>query len=398
MLTSPRNLQAEVVLDPSIQFCSALAQYPPQAIFLTGATGFVGVYLLDELLRKTTADIYCLVRARHFEAAKERLRNHLENYDLWPETSRIIPVVGDLSQPFLALSKEKWNELAERIDVIYHNAAQVNAFYPYAKLKAANVLGTQEILRLASVVHVKPVHFVSTLAVFFSPVCSHLRLIKETDHPDVKLSGGYKQSKWVAEQIIMLAQQRGLPACIYRTSRITGHSQTGMTGNVKDFFHMLLKGCFHLGQYPTLKSSFNLIPVDYVSQAVVHLAQQKASLGKIFHLSHPQPITWYELFNQICVLGYDLKEITYDQWREELQSRRTDSYEAKFYSSLLLLLRSPHHLFSEKPHFDAHNTLKGLENTSITCPPIDISLLSVYVSYLQKIGYLPSRNVLIHKI
>jgi len=135
--------------------------------------------LLKELLQQTEANIYCLVRASDIKKGKKRLQKNLETYLLWDETldSRIFPVLGDLSQPFLGLSRQVFDHLANQINVIYHNGASVNFIYPYSKLKAINVLGTQEVLRLASCNEVKPVHFVSTLSVFLSPKYSGLEVV-----------------------------------------------------------------------------------------------------------------------------------------------------------------------------------------------------------------------------
>ncbi|MFM6306724.1 MAG: SDR family oxidoreductase, partial [Dolichospermum sp.] len=147
------------------------------------ATGFLGAYLLSELLHKTTADIYCLTRCINREDGKNRLQKDLEFYLLWEETfsDRIIPVVGDLSQPLLGLSEEDFKKLAKTIDIIYHNGAYVNSARPYSSLKPANVLGTQEVIRLASILQTKPIHFTSTLGFFFNDTNLENKKIIETD-------------------------------------------------------------------------------------------------------------------------------------------------------------------------------------------------------------------------
>jgi acyl carrier protein len=160
------NLKAEAVLDHTI-YPKGVTYNPdvsPSAIFLTGATGFLGSFLLYELLQQTQADIYCLVRAETIDSGKKKILSSLKSYLLWDESfsQRIIPAIGDLSKPLLGLSKTLFQQLAGQVDVIYHNGALVNSTYPYSVLKASNVLGTQEVLRLASLVRVKPVHFTST--------------------------------------------------------------------------------------------------------------------------------------------------------------------------------------------------------------------------------------------
>ncbi|OAD20502.1 thioester reductase domain-containing protein, partial [Candidatus Thiomargarita nelsonii] len=136
----------------------------------------------------------------------------------------------------------------------------------------------------------------------------------------------YAQSKWVAEKLVMQARDRGLPVCIYRPGRITGHTQTGIC-NTDDFFFRLLKGCIQLGIAPTVDTMVDVMPVDYVSRAVIHLSRQRESLGKAFHLFNPSPLPWKELINWICSLGYPLEQTSIDRWRIELLHQAEHSTE-----------------------------------------------------------------------
>lgn len=392
------NLKAEAVLDSTIQFPHPLSAnwVQPKAIFLTGATGFLGVYLLDELLRQTTADIYCLIRGEDADAAKARLKRQLQFYGLfqaWEESfqKRVMPVVGDLSKARFALSEDAFNELAGKIEVIYHNGAQVNAMYPYARLKASNVLGTQEILRLAGLKQSKPVHFISTLAVFFNNAyCDRVVLESDVVTVDVSLKGGYKQSKWVAEELVRQAKKRGLPATIHRLGRIWGDSKNGRMARFSDLLCNILQGCIHLRKFPAAETTLNLIPVDYASQAIVHLAQQERSFGQIFHLCNPQPIEWPEMWQIVSSFGYPLEEISYQQWAQEVKRQATQQRKNKLFSILRHLLRSPIYMFAQKPQFDARQTQAALADASIVCPPIDVKLLGTYLSSFQQSGYIPA--------
>ncbi len=277
------DLNAEAVLDPTIFHgpTSSESVPVPKRIFLTGSTGFIGAFLLHELLGQTKASIYCLVRSSSPESGKQKIRRNLERYLLWNQEldSRIIPVLGELSQPFLGLTEQQFRELASILDSIYHNGAFVNLIYPYAALRATNVLGAQEILRLASIVKVKPVHFISTLDVFPSSRYLGMKAIQEQDtleHSD-GLYDGYTQSKWVAEKLVMTARVRGIPVCIYRLGMITGHSQTGVS-KTDDLMCRMIKGFIQLGSAPDLDMMINMTPVDYVSKAIIHLSRQKESL------------------------------------------------------------------------------------------------------------------------
>lgn len=398
---SSPDLNADAVLDPTISPASPVLPNPqsgPSALFLTGATGFIGAFLLHELLQQfPQATIYCLVRSSNALEGKQRIRRNLERHLLWDEEldSRFIAVNGDLSQPRLGLSEEQFNKLASIVDVIYHNGACVNLIYPYAALRAANVLGTQEVLRLASI-KVKPVHFISTLDVFQSSVYSKMKVILEQDelaHSE-GLSDGYSQSKWVAEKLVMAAGDRGIPTCIYRLGTIIGHSQTGVS-QTDDLICRMIKGFIQLGSAPTLDLMLTLTPVDYVSSAIVHLSNQKSSLGKAFHLLNPQPLHMSDIVSNIQALNYPIQQIPYKEWQAKLLNVAISQENA---------LSPVASLFTEKPSaqqltyietsalvsqaFDFQNTLDGLADTSIICPSVDFKLLCTYFSYFIHSGFL----------
>jgi thioester reductase-like protein len=392
------NLKAEAVLDPTIRL-EGLTYNPdvsPTAIFLTGATGFLGSFLLYELLQQTQANIYCLVRSETIDSGKKKFLSSLESYLLWDKSfsQRIIPVIGNLSEPLLGLSETLFQQLAGQLDVIYHNGALVNSTYPYSVLKAPNVLGTQEVLRLASLVKVKPVHFISTISVV-GYGNSGVQIVREQDSLDnFKIpSKGYAQSKWVAEKLVANARGRGLPVSIYRPGSISGHSETG-TCNTKDHTYRMIKGCIQLGSISNQDIQLDLSPVDYVSQAIVHLSRQKESLGKTFHLVNAQPLPLSEMVNYMRSLGYPIERVSDDQWRSQLFNAG-NSPDNALYPLLSIFSEEVSDRASDSQsqdssiqQFDCQNTLTGLAGTSIVCPPIDAKLLSTYFSYLIQTGFL----------
>ncbi|MUH00601.1 amino acid adenylation domain-containing protein, partial [Scytonema sp. UIC 10036] len=391
------DLQAQAVLDPTI--CLGNQVYEPitepSAVFLTGATGFLGAFLLAEILHQTQADVYCLVRASSTEEGKKRIQKNLESYFLWEASldSRIIPVIGALSQPLFALSLEQFQELASRIDVIYHNGALVNHAYPYTLLKAANVFGTQEILRLASVAKIKPVHFISTNSVFFSDEYFKVGVVREDDALEHSkgLSGGYAQSKWVAEKLVMIARERGIPCCIYRPGRVGWHSQTGVW-NTNDTLYRIIKGCLQLGSVPNMDEMVEISPVDYVSQAIINLSRQKEALGKTFHLINPHSLAWSEIVHCMHSLGYPLQQEFYDDWQAKLIHSTKNSSNNALYPLVALYSQknSSEQVTNQRTslHFDCQNTLDGLTGTSISCPKIDDKLLRTFFSYFMHSGVL----------
>jgi amino acid adenylation domain-containing protein/thioester reductase-like protein len=387
-------LRNDTILDPNIYPDPGPQniEHEPTNILLTGATGFLGAFLLNELLQQTRADIYCLIRSSHAEAGKQKIQTSLQSYSTWDESfsSRIIPLIGDLSQALFSLSQQQFEAIASKIDVIYHNGAWVHHTYPYSTLKAANVSGTQEILRLASYVKTKPVHFISTVSVFSPDNASGVKLVREQDSPDQGPvpSSGYAQSKWVAERLVAIAQERGIPACIYRPGRVSGHSETGVF-NENDFLYRLIIGCIQLGMAPAGEMELNLAPVDYVSRALVYLSQQNASYGKAFHLVNPSSFTTSQLIEYLHTLGYPIQQVPYKQWQAKLLEIAGDSPDHPLYP-LVPLFPSKETQPTDNAHlqFDCQNVQEDLANTSITCPAIADRLLPVYVSHLIDRGFI----------
>jgi thioester reductase-like protein len=389
---SVTDLSAEAVLETGIQpEAPPKATAEPVSVFLTGATGFLGAFLLSGLLRRTQADVHCLVRARDVQEGKERLTKALSFYSLWDEglASRILPVPGNLSEPLFGFSEGRFQELADAVDVIYHCGASVNWVYPYERLKPTNVLGTREVLRLASRVRAKPVHFVSTLGVFPLVGNAGAKAVREEDPLDHggALYNGYTQSKWVAEKLVEIARSRGLPASVYRPSLVTGSSRTG-AWNTADFMCRVIKSWIELSLAPEVEATMNMVPVDYVGEAIVHLSLQEDSLGNNFHLANPRPVTPKEVAAWIRAFGYPLRKIPYSTWRAALTGPANGSFHSLAPLFSLGASEDAPEMVQTIPGFDCRNTLDGLSGTSIACPRVDGRTFEGYLSFFVRNGFL----------
>eukprot|EP00658_Telonema_sp_P-2_P014461 TRINITY_DN15496_c0_g1_i1.p1 TRINITY_DN15496_c0_g1~~TRINITY_DN15496_c0_g1_i1.p1 ORF type:complete len:592 (+),score=153.41 TRINITY_DN15496_c0_g1_i1:118-1893(+) len=391
-----QNLEAEIVLPSCITAEGLAPRLEGQSsefktILLTGATGFLGAFLLYELLQRTNHDVLCLVRAKNSDNGMERLRRSLEGYGLWEEVhaDRIIPVVGDLGLPRFGLSEHQWTELATDVHEIFHSASYVNFMFNYDALKAANVGGAVEVLSLATTVCLKPVHFISTLSTYGHGAHLPQGPIREDAPlaPYTQLFGGYTQSKWVAERIAMIAQQRGVPLSIYRPGRITGHSKSG-AGNSDDFMCRMIKGCIQLHKYPELTWEEKCAPVDYCAQAIVEVAKREDSLGRNYHLIHSEPFEWSDMFKWVAEFGFDARPVLYEPWRNTLVELGEQGRENAMYALLPLLSEVNDDSSSRMPEFDCSNLTEMMAETGIRCPAMDKELLFVYLAYFVKSGFL----------
>jgi len=221
---------------------------------------------------------------------------------------------GNLSGKHLGLSPEMFQQVASRIEVIIHAAATVNLVYPYAALRTANVGGTREILRLASVSGAT-LHHISTNGVLVPSVegWSEDAMVEIDDVPE-KLLDGYGQTKWVAEMLVCEASRRGMPVKIYRPGTISGHSSTGST-NTYDLLNALIVESLQLGCAPSIEQWFaEMTPVDFVTDAIITLADHTESKQLIYHLGDSNPVSARGLFDSLNELGYVTTRVPWDDW------------------------------------------------------------------------------------
>lgn len=384
------QLDSEAFLDESYSFDKQKSQFcaAPKAILLTGATGFVGTFLLYELLQQTDAIIYCLVRADSKTQAYQRLRHSLERYfpDFRFPFSRVIPVIGDISKLLLGLSKKEFDALSEIIDTIYHGAANVNLLHPYSVLRNVNVLGTKSIIQFANHIKVKTVHYTSTLDVFESLISTGASTIYEDDSiaQGYGMAGGYAQSKWVAERLLIELTKQGGPICIFRPGMVSGDHRTGLC-NPGDLLSRLLGSFTQLKIAPATDLILDMTPVSYVAKAIVYLSLREKSLGKAFHLVNPNSRDISRVIEDLNSLGKNIKIVDYEFWKGQVSTQenllkpfKKHISEEVFGGKTRLEV-----WLSGQQTFDYKNTIMGLYGSGISCPRVDKNLLEKYITNLS---------------
>ncbi|OCT47362.1 NADP-dependent L-serine/L-allo-threonine dehydrogenase ydfG [Cladophialophora carrionii] len=319
----PDVLRKDCILDENIQPSNntIIAANKADTILLTGVTGFLGPFLLNDLLENTSAKILCLVRftdpsEADLPAGIARLRRQLLDLGLWHDSimERVEILPGNLSRPRLGLSPDAFESLARRVQVIFHAAANVNLVYPYAALRDANVGGTREMLRLAARAGAT-VQYISTNGVLPpSQYGWREEAMLEVDAVPEKLTDGYGQTKWVAEKLVQEAGRRGIPVKIHRLGTISGHSATGAS-NVSDLLNAIIVESIRLGYAPDVAGwRAEMTPVDFVSRAIVHLANQTQTSQTVFHLGDPDPVYAPSIFRDLQELGYPTQPLAWDDW------------------------------------------------------------------------------------
>src|SRR5271168_1069679 len=256
-------------------------------VLLTGGTGFIGPFLVKSLLEQTTAKIHVLVRASDEHQGRQRLRAAMESMGpcsaglMQMFEARVIPVCGDLGQEKLGLTQEGWDFLENEIDTVFHNGATVNYLFNYDRMREANVLGTNEVLRLAFEGRPKDLNYVSTTFVFGWAVKS---VLYETDmNRNMELLDfGYSQSKWVAEQVVADARSKGLSVRIFRPALVSPSVTGG--GNNFDIAVRLVAFMVNHGIGVDTLNQVSFVPADITANNIVAISTTPGTENQTYHV------------------------------------------------------------------------------------------------------------------
>ena len=195
---------------------------------------------------------------------------------------------------------------------------------------------------------------------------------------------GYAQAKWVAEQLVVAARDRGLETTIYRPSLVSGHSETGDC-KLGDLIPRLAQGCVELGCAPDFGTGMiDFSPVDFVSRAIVHLSRQADNADRAFNLSHPRPIPWTRLVHRFENQGRPLELVPYAEWLERLERLSQGS---ALRALVPFFNRAPESLFKLPPS-DCRLAQEALRGSSIECLDQEI-LMDRYLEYFRRTKWIP---------
>lgn len=385
-------------------------------VFVTGATGFLGSYIVANLLNRsnavTTFQVFAHVRAKDEKAGLERLIKAGTTYGTWNTkfADNIEVVLGDLSKAQFGLPAEKWYNLTNNIDVIIHNGALVHWVFPYLKMRDANVISTINVMNLAAEGKPKFFDFVSSTSTldtdYFFNLSDKLSAegktgILESDDlhgSSTGLGGGYGQSKWAAEYIIRRAGERGLRGTIVRPGYVTGFSENGSC-NTDDFLLRCLKSAVQLGKIPDISNTVNMVPVDQVAQVVVStsLNPPKENELAVAHVTAHPRILFKDYLYSLRKYGYNVEIEDYASWRKTLESAIIDKNQDNALYPLLHMVLDDLPGNTRAPELDDSNAVASLKKDA-KWSGFDRSAgagatpeqIGIYIAFLNKVGYLPA--------
>ncbi|MGW5331044.1 thioester reductase domain-containing protein [Streptomyces sp. NPDC004014] len=313
-------ITADLARADLLPWCGDPEPVPPRRVLLTGANGFLGGHMLLDLLRHSDAHVVCLVRGDDVQDAERRLAEGLASFSLpWSaEIRRRVTVLpGDLRRPRLGLTDEQWDLLADELDSVVSVAAAVDFLRGYPSLRRTNVLGVLSLAELAMTGRPKPLHHISSIAVFNEIGIASMGEDDPVAHVD-RLAAGYDKSKWAAEAALRRARDRGLKATFLRPGGIVGHTRTGAY-NPHDINTGLFSAISRYRVAPKINYS-NSAPVDWVSRVATAVICEPSGWGQNYHLTG-RPDTLTEMVRDQELGGLNVRVMPWDVWLKDFLDR-----------------------------------------------------------------------------
>lgn len=338
------------------------------SIFITGATGFLGSHILAELAEREeyrNRNVVCLVRCASSSHGAERIRQTFNRYRLYGHhLGRVRIVSGDLVLPEFGLDHKDYEQLAADTSEVFHCAAAVNMMADYETLKPQNVTATKRIVEFCLEGRRKKLNDASTLSVFVSTNRNE-GVALETDRLDEPCTvyGGYGQTKYVSEKLLLGIPQELCGINIIRYGLLCGDTTNGISAP-KDFLGMFIRGAKEIGKLPkdaSGKLGIDISPIDIASKMTVDIAAR--SDGGIYHIASENPL----LYSKLCVLlekcaNVEVEE-DYEAWKACLSEFQDNANVTALNMSLCRLDENAYHSLRYMDLFQTTNIRFDMTNT-----------------------------------
>ena len=307
--------EMQALIDKYATFTPRTAKDPgaPRVVLLTGVTGSLGAHLLAALLRVPSIEkVYCLNRGSN---PHERTIESLRSRGLEANFDRVESFSADLTRPDLGLKAE----LAERVNLVLHNAWSVNFNMGVASFEN-QIQGARNLIDY-SVSSNARFFFVSSVsaAVRSGSTVTESHLQKLTDAQEM----GYARSKLVAERLCQRASEAGLDARVLRVGQITGDTRRG-EWNATEAIPLMIRSATTIGALPALDDTLTWLPIDVVAQSIVELCHSPEHHG-VYHVVNPRSFNWSrDLLPMLRGAGLTFEPVSPEQWLERLAASNPD--------------------------------------------------------------------------
>jgi thioester reductase-like protein len=259
------------------------------AVFLTGFPGFLGSALLERVCARTDGPVACLVQPKYLEMAEDRAREIAQRVGDTGSDVAIQLYEGDITEPDLGLGDRR--DRLQNVQAVYHLAAVYDLGVDRDLATAVNVDGTDHVLDAAEAFGVDAFHYVSTCYVSgrYDGVFTEAHL-----REGQAFNNHYEETKYHAEVAVQERMAEGFPATIYRPAIVVGDSRTGETDKFDGPYNLLRlllaqpSACSAAFTLPgSSDAELNVVPRDFVVDAITHLSDREGSTGEVYQLCDP---------------------------------------------------------------------------------------------------------------
>jgi fatty acid CoA ligase FadD9 len=342
----------------------------PYTVLLTGANGWLGRFLTLEWLERLSrrgGKLIAMVRGRDADDARMRMEKVFDSGDpellsrfrLLAPHLEVLP--GDIGDQDLGLDAATWQRLADSVDLIVHPAALVNHVLPYDQLFDPNVVGTAELIRLAITTRIKPVTYLSTIAVARTVPPGQfeedgdIRQVSPIRPINDGYANGYANSKWAGEVLLREANDLcGVPVAVFRSDMILAHTRYRGQLNVSDMFTRLILSLLVTGIAPhsfyesdgvgcRAWAHYDGLPVDFIAAAITMIGTRVTAGYRSFDVMNPHDdgASLDVFVDWLIQAGNNIRRINdYDEWLSRFQTALTGLPEPQRQHSVLPLLHA----------------------------------------------------------
>lgn len=373
-------------------------------VLLTGANGFIGVHVLNELLETTNSKIYCFVRGKNVEHSISRLNESFMFYfgkSVYPYINdRVFVYNGQIIYDNFKLSNEQLSEIASNIKTVIHTAAIVKHYGDFEQFKTANIDGTRRIVNFAYDNRKRLIH-ISSLSV------SGNYLVKQ-DNKEIEFSENnfyigqhytsnvYVNSKFDAEKIVYEYMQKGLIAEILRIGILAGRYSDGVfQKNINEnAFYSRIKSLVELKKVSTsmLNQNIEFTPVDSCAKAIVLLAKCQVAENKVYHLYNHNLASIKDTIKVLNDFNFNISVINNKDFEKYLLNLSADTNNKNIFKGIINDISFNNSNLDLNYDFTVNITSKYtqdlLQKLGFKWPKVDNTYLKKLIQYMKKIKFI----------
>ncbi|MDE6848402.1 MAG: amino acid adenylation domain-containing protein, partial [Ruminococcus sp.] len=309
-----------------------IVSFRPKKVMITGASGYIGAYIAEKLLRDTYAEIYLTARGNDYEIRlTENLEFYFGNGFVEKFRNRLHFIKSELSAHKLGIDNTEYIKLANEIEIVFNCAGKVQHFGRYEDFSESNVTSVRNLIQFCKTGIEKRLCHLSTTRVSENISAGAGILFTENTYADTELSEEYYvQTKKEAEDLIVQCRKEGIKADIYRIGTVlfdshNGHFQKNISSNS---FYLIMQSFFNLEAMPDIDASIlDFSFVDECADAVVRLALTKETAGGTYHIYNPNKLSMRDFYEKLRDSGMQEKmdimefdeffDFVYDKYKDE---------------------------------------------------------------------------------